>query len=396
MESVGNVLIIVENLPVPFDRRVWLEANTLKEAGYKVRVICPMGIGFEAEYEIINDIEIYRHPLPDEISSAYGYLREYFTALKWEYKLAKKIWRKDKFDIIHLCNPPDLLVLVTLKYKWINKVKVVYDQHDINPEFYIAKYDRKDVFYYLLLFFEFLTYRNADIVISTNESYKAIALRRGKKRSDEVYIVRSGPDLSKFKETEPETSYRKGKKYLVGYVGVMGEPEGIDILLQSISYIVNNLNNKDIHFILVGSGPILEEMKKLASRLAINDYLDFPGRVSDNELLSILSSCDVCVNPDRNTQFNNLSTMNKVLEYMALGKPLVQFNLLEGKRSAGNASLYAEPDNVEDFAEKILFLLNDKELAKQMGIEGLNRMTQKLSWSHQEKELLKAYKAING
>ncbi len=396
MESHGKVLIIVENLPVPFDRRVWMEATTLVQNGYQVSVICPMGKGYEKEYEMLEGVHIYRHPLPPEVSSAAGYMKEYLWALKWEMKLARKVMKERGFDIVHICNPPDLLFLVAGWFKIFHRVKVIFDQHDINPELYEVKFGRRDFFYRALRFAERLSFATADVIISTNESYKEIAVTRGKQRPENVYVVRSGPDLSRFQPQSPQDHFKKGKAYLIGYVGVMGEQEGIDLLLHSVKYLVESRNRKDVHFMLIGGGPSVESLKKLCSELGIEHWVEFTGHVSDDELLARLSSCDVCVNPDPKTPFNDKSTMNKILEYMALSKPIVQFELTEGKRSAEGASLYAEGNNVKDFAHKIEQLLDNPALREQMGKEGHYRMRNMLEWKHQIPKLLEAYASALG
>ena len=391
MRKDSKVLIVVENLPSPFDRRVWMEATTLIKAGYEVSIICPKGKGYEKSYEIIDDIHIYRHPMPPDISSVRGYLTEYATALFWEFRLAHKVWRERGFDIIHICNPPDLLFMIAGWFKFFQGVKVIFDHHDINPEMYEAKYGRKDFFYYGLRLVERLTFATADTVISTNESYRQIALSRGKKKPEDIFVVRSGPDLSRFQATAPNPIYRRDKQYLVGYVGVMGEPEGIDYLLEAVRYLVYERQIANIHFMLIGSGPMFEQLQDLARQLKVTEFVEFTGRIPDSGLLERLSSCDVCVNPDKKMPYNDKSTMNKIMEYMAMGKPIVQFDLMEGRRSAAEASVYAEGNNAVDFAEKILQLLANPELRQQMGAIGLQRMQESLEWRYQIPQLLAAY-----
>ncbi|MHC0065617.1 glycosyltransferase family 4 protein [Nostoc sp. UIC 10890] len=395
MASHGSrVLIIVENLPLPFDRRVWMEATTLIKAGYEVSIICPKGKGFEQEYEVIDQVHIYRHEMPPDISSVSGYLREYGTALFWEFRLAHRVWQERGFDIVHICNPPDLLFLVAGWFKVFKGVKVIFDHHDINLEMYEAKYGRRDIFYYGLSLVERLTFATADVVISTNESYLSVALTRGGKNPEEVFVVRSGPDLSRFQPVPPNPDYRKGRKYLVGYVGVMGEPEGIDYLLQSVRYIVYEKKRQDIHFMLIGSGPMFDKLQALSEELEVKEFVEFTGRIPDNELLARLSSCDICANPDKKMPYNDRSTMNKIMEYMAMGKPIVQFDLLEGRRSAEGASVYAKGNDVVDFADNILELLEDTERRKKMGELGRQRMEEKLEWRHQVPKLLEAYQKV--
>jgi len=386
-----HILIVVENLPVPFDRRVWQEANTLKENGADVSIICPKMKGYTKKYECINGIHIYRHPLPLEARGALGYLWEYTAAIFWEFVLSWKIFFKKRFHVIQGCNPPDLIFFVALFFK-IFGVKYVFDHHDINPELYIAKYNKKGLFYRFLMFVERLTFMTADYSIATNESYKEIAIKRGKMDPEKVTVVRSGPKLERLKLTPGNEKYKKGRKYLVGYVGVIGEQEGIDLLLESAKYIVEKRN--DVQFAIVGGGTDVEKLAKLSNEMGLSDYVDFYGRVDDSVLVDVLNTADVCVNPDKPTEMNNLSTMNKIMEYMALKKPIVQYDLKEGKISAQSASLYANNNDTKDFAEKIDWLLNNENERKKMGEFGYNRIINELSWNYEQNNLISAYKKI--
>ncbi|MBN3885175.1 MULTISPECIES: glycosyltransferase family 4 protein [unclassified Nostoc] len=389
-----KVLIIVENLPVPFDRRVWMEATTLQKAGYEVTVISPTGNGFEKDYEVIEQIHIYRHPLPPEESSVIGYLREYSWAINWQFRLAQRVWRERGFDVIHICNPPDLLFLVAGWFKLFHGIWVIFDHHDLSPEMYEAKYQRRDIFYHGLRLAERLTYATADMVISTNESHREVALKRGHMKPEKVFIVRSAPDLSRFRRMSPNPNYRRGRNYLIGYMGVMGEPEGIDYLLRMVYYIVQKKNRSDIHFMLIGSGPAAEKLKALSKELGVTEFVEFTGFKQGEELLERLSSCDVCVEPSPTSAYNENCTMNKILEYMAMGKAIVQFDLREGRRSAQEASLYAKPNDEVEFAEKILELLDFPERREKIGAEGRRRMEEILEWQYQAPKLLEAYDKI--
>ncbi|MEH2158707.1 glycosyltransferase family 4 protein [Nostoc sp.] len=389
-----KVLIIVENLPVPFDRRVWMEATTLQKAGYEVTVISPTGNGFEKDYEVIEQIHIYRHPLPPEESSVIGYLREYSWAINWQFRLAQRVWRERGFDVIHICNPPDLLFLVAGWFKLFHGIWVIFDHHDLSPEMYEAKYQRRDIFYHGLRLAERLTYATADMVISTNESHREVALKRGHMKPEKVFVVRSAPDLSRFRRMSPNPNYRRGRNYLIGYMGVMGEPEGIDYLLRMVYYIVQKKNRSDIHFMLIGSGPAAEKLKALSKELGVTEFVEFTGFKQGEELLERLSSCDVCVEPSPTSAYNENCTMNKILEYMAMGKAIVQFDLREGRRSAQEASLYAKPNDEVEFAEKILELLDFPERREKIGAEGRRRMEEILEWQYQAPKLLEAYDKI--
>ena len=399
MASTGSrarrrVLIIVENLPVPFDRRVWHEATTLRDDGYDVSVICPKAEGYEAGFEEIDGIHVFRHPLPFEAQGAMGYLLEYSAALFWEFVLSWRVLARRGFDVIHACNPPDTIFLVGAFFKLLLGKKFLFDHHDLNPELYEAKFGRRDLLYRLLLKLERWTFRTADVSIATNESYKGVALERGGMAPERVYVVRSGPALERMKILPPVASLKRGRRYLVGYVGVMGRQEGISYLLEAAKYIVHKLGREDVHFGLVGSGPELEQLKREAAELGVADYVTFIGRVSDQKLLEVLNTADVCVNPDEHNAMNDKSTMNKIMEYMALGKPIVQFDMTEGRFSAQEASLYAAPNDPVDLAEKIVGLLDDPERRERMGQFGRKRVVDELAWSHEAPKLLAAYEKL--
>ncbi len=386
-----HILIIVENLPVPFDRRVWQEANTLKEAGAKISIICPKMKGYNKSFESLNGIDIYRHPLPLEARGPLGYFFEYSVALFWEFFLSLRIFIKKRFHVIQGCNPPDLIFLIGLFYKLFG-VKYVFDHHDINPELYIAKYNKKGFFYKFMLLAERLTFKTANYSIATNESYKEIAITRGKMQIEKVYVIRSGPKLDRLTPGEGNNSYKRGRHYLVGYVGVIGEQEGLDLLLESAKYIVERRN--DIQFAIIGDGTELVKIKAIAFEIGLEDFVDFYGRVDDKTMIDILNTTDVCVNPDKPTEMNNLSTMNKIMEYMALKKPIVQFNLKEGKLSAQKASLYAENTSTEDFANKIMWLLDHEDVRIEMGNFAHKRIINELQWKHESRKLTDLYEQI--
>ncbi|GAB4039756.1 glycosyltransferase family 4 protein [Spirosoma jeollabukense] len=386
-----HILVIVENLPVPFDRRVWQEATTLREAGADVSIICPQMKGYTTPFEQLDGIDIYRHPLPVEATGALGYLVEYGTSIFWWYWYAIKIFAKKRFHVIHGCNPPDLIFTVALPFKLFG-VKYVFDHHDINPEFYLAKFGKKDFFYRLMLLFERLTFMTADFSIATNESYKEIAIRRGKMHPDNVTVVRSGPKLDRLKLGPGDAKYKKGRAYLIGYLGTISESEGIDLLLMSIQRLI--AVRQDVQVAIIGGGTGQAEMKALSEKLGLADYVDFYGRVSDELMVDILNTTDVCVNPDKPSEMNNLSTMNKIMEYMALKKPIVQFNLKEGRFSAQKASLYAIPNNLDDFANKIRYLLDHEAIRLEMGKFGYKRVLNELSWTYERGKLLGLYDRI--
>jgi glycosyltransferase involved in cell wall biosynthesis len=385
-----KILIIVENLPVPFDGRVWKEATSLRDNGYDVTVVCPRGKGYTKNYEELEGIRVYRHPAPSEGDGPAGYVWEYACALFWEALYAAWIYCRHGFDVLQGCNPPDDIFLVALPFKLLG-VKYIFDHHDANPELYFSKYGRRDFFYRAQVLLERMTYRRADVVIATNESYKRLAMTRGKKSPEDVFVVRNGPDLDICKAVAPSPSLKHGKPYLVGYVGNMSIQEGLDILLDVALYLKNQ-GRTDIHFTCVGGGPGLAGLRKMVEEKDLKDMVNFTGRISDEQLLDILSTADVCVNPDKPCEMNDISTMIKIMEYMALGKPIVQFDSTEGRFSAQESSLYSTRDNrVQDFAASIVWLLDNPDKRKRMGEFGRRRVETELAWQYSIPNLLAAY-----
>ncbi len=385
-----KVLIIVENLPVPFDTRVWKEAASLYANGYDVTVLCPRGKGFSRRHEVIDGVHIYRHPMPKEGNTPFGYMYEYGSALFWEFFYAWWIYLRRGFHVIQGCNPPDDIFLVALPFKVLG-VKYIFDHHDANPELYLSKYERKDGFYKVQVGLEKLSYRFSDVVMATNNSYRDLAISRGKMSPEDVFIVRNGPDAKSFKAVVPRPELKYGKPYLVGYVGNMSVQEGLDILLDAAVHI-KNLGRHDVHFTCIGGGPGLAELQQAVQDKDLQELLNFTGRIPDQQLLDILSTADVCVNPDKPCEMNDISTMIKIMEYMALGKPIVQFDLKEGRFSAKEASLYSDNDNqASDFATKILWLIDKPDERRRMGEFGRKRIEEELSWEYSVRYLLAAY-----
>lgn len=385
-----KVLIVVENLPVPFDSRVWKEARSLLENGYQVTVLCPKGKGHEKGYEYLDRVHIYRHPAVAEGDSPLGYILEFSCALFWEICFSWWIYFRRGFHVIQGCNPPDDIFLVALPFKVLG-VRYIFDHHDANPELYLSKYENRGALYKAQVILEKLTYRFSDVVMATNESYKGLAISRGALASEDVHVVRNGPDLDSFIAVPPMPEWKFGKTYMVGYVGTMSIQEGLDILLE-VADEIKTRGRVDVHFVCVGGGPGLAGLRRLVKERGLENSVTFTGRVPDKDLLDILSTADVCVNPDRPCEMNNISTMIKIMEYMALGKPIVQFDLKEGRFSAGDASLYADNQRmVHDFADKVLWLLDHPEERARMGEIGRKRVVEELAWQYSVKGLLAAY-----
>jgi glycosyltransferase involved in cell wall biosynthesis len=390
-----NVLIIVENLPVPFDRRVWQEATTLKEAGYGVSVICPKGKGHDLSRETIDGIHIYRHSLPFEASSSLGYLVEYSCALFWEFWLSLKVLFNHGFDVIHACNPPDLIYLVAAFYKIFFRKKFIFDQHDLNPELFELKFGRRGIFYKLLCYFERRTFRWANASIATNQTFKQIAIDRGGISPDRVWVVKSYPDLSRFKRVEPLPSLRNEFKHLIGYVGIIAAQDGVDLLVRAIAQIVS-FGRTDCGCVIIGDGPALADLKSLAHDLNVEKYINFTGYLRGEDLLAHLSSLDIGVIPDPSNPCNDKLSMNKVFEYMALGLPFVQFDLPQSRSEAGDAGLVARECSPEALAEVIVKLVDDKDARARMSAYGTERAKREFQWSNEKNALLEAYAMVTG
>ena len=384
-----GICILIENLTVPVDRRMWQEARTLAEAGYRVSVVCPKGRGFEQPYEVREGIEIYRYGLW-EASGALGYFLEYAIALVAQFRLALKAYRRTRFRIVHAANPPDTMFLVALLFRLVG-VRFIFDHHDLNPELYEAKFGRRGLFYHLVCLAEWLTYRTATVSIATNESYREVALTRGGKQPDSAFVVRSCPDLEKIRIGQPTPELKNGRPLLVVYVGVMAPQDGLDLLLESIRFIVHDEGRDDVSFVLIGRGPETPALEAWAREKGIDSFVKFTGRVPDAEMWAYLSTADFGVAPDPKNAMNDKSTMNKILEYMAFGLPVVLYDLTEGRRSADDAALYARPNDPKDFARQMLTLLDSEELRQRLGARARKRIEESLNWDIEKQELLKAY-----
>ncbi|WP_410595912.1 glycosyltransferase family 4 protein [Amycolatopsis sp. lyj-23] len=385
----GKALILVENLSVPFDRRVWQESTTLRDAGWEVHVICPQGTKRDTEAEaVVDGVHIHRYPLQAATGGPAGYLQEYGSALWHTLRLARKV---GPVDVVHACNPPDLLYLVA-KYLKRSGAKFIFDQHDLCPELYLSRFDRgQDLLYRGVCALERATYRAADVVISTNESYKQVARIRGGKRPEDVFVVRSAPVVERFHEVPAEPELKKGKPYLLAYLGVMGPQDGVDYALRALAKLRDEVGRTDWHAVFVGSGDAFDDMVALSAKLGLANQVEFTGRISDEDLVRYLSTADVCLSPDPLNPLNDVSTMNKVMEYMAMSKPIVSFELREARVSAGEAAVYAPANDESAFAKLVAQLLDDPEERIRMGKLGQARVAGPLSWENSAKALLAAY-----
>jgi glycosyltransferase involved in cell wall biosynthesis len=389
LASPGKTLILVENLSVPFDRRVWQEARSLREAGYGVTIVCPQGRERDSERHVVLDgIDIHRYPLRTANGGAVSYAREYGSAF---YRTASLVWRLDRqarFDVVHACNPPDGLLLTALPLRR-RGVAFVFDHHDLVPELYISRFGREGPLHRGTLAAERVAFRLADVVLSTNESYRRVALTRGRKCAEDVFVVRSAPSADRFRTVAAEPSLRRGKRHLLAYLGVMGPQDGVDHALRALAELKKQRD--DWYGVFIGSGDVFDEMTMLAAELELGDCVEFTGRVPDEDLVRILCTSDICLSPDPMNPLNDVSTMNKIIEYMALSRPIVSYDLAEARVSAGDAALYAAPNDVEDFARCIARLLDSPSEREQMGKAGRLRFEQEISWQRSEDQLLAAY-----
>lgn len=386
-----SVCIVVENLPVPSDRRVWKEACALRDAGYSVSVVCPKGKTREmASHENLDGIEIYRHR-NWEASQISGYLFEYTWALAAEFYLTLKVFARTRFRILQACNPPDTIFLIALLLRPFG-VRFIFDHHDLSPELFHSRFG-KGPFYWLTRWLEFLSLRVSKVSIATNESFKEIAVQRGGKRPEDVFVVRNCPDLKTLRRQPDSKHLSFGKRFLVLYVGFMGPQDGLQLLIKAVDHIVKQQGRQDAHFLLVGGGTELPMLRDLAAKLGIESFVTFTGQVPYGEVANYLSQADIGVAPDPKTPMNDKSTMIKILEYMACGLPVVLFDLNEGRRIAAAAALYASPNDPVDFAHQIVRLLDSQDLRKELGECGRKRIEQQLNWDIEKRILLDAYQA---
>lgn len=390
-----RVLILVQNLPVPFDRRVWQEAQALDAAGYEVHIICPRTRDYPGRRDRLSGIHIYRYSPGPEARRAAAYFVEYAIAISAQLRLALGIRLRHRIDVVHICNPPDLLFLAALPLV-ASGARLIYDHHDATPEMMMAKGRRPGNWLVrAMTLFERLTYRFCHVSIETNDSFRDIALKRGGMLPENVFVVRSAPRIQRFANAVPNDEWRRGRKHLVGYVGIMGLQDGVDYLIDAANMIIRDWSRDDVQFVLVGDGPECSRLRARVDSLGLGGNVEFTGLVtSDEELGAVLSTADVCVCPDGANGLNDISTLNKVMEYMALRKPIVQFDLHEGRVSAGEASLYAVRNDVSSLAEGIVRLVNDAELRSQLGAVGHQRLLSTLSWEQQVPRLLAAYERV--
>jgi glycosyltransferase involved in cell wall biosynthesis len=393
-QPLPRVLMLLENYPYPQDGRVRHEAVALVEAAYQVTVICPAAKG-QPHHEAIAGVQVYRFPSPPTATGIWGYVLEYGFAMAMMLILSVVVALREGFDIIHAHNPPDTLALIAAFYKLFG-IQFVYDQHDLCPEMYDARFDGqgKAIVARALLFFERLSYRTADHVVVTNESYRAMAMERGHVPVERITIVRNGPDPTRFRLGPPDLELRQKAAILIGYVGVIGLQDGVGGLLRSLAHLTYELNRRDFYCVIMGDGDALARSKALATELNLKPFVEFTGWVSGDKLIRYLSTIDIGVEPAPNNPYINRSTMIKLMEYLAMAKPIVAYDLTEHRVTAQEAALYALPGDESDFARRIANLMDDAERREQMGTFGRKRVEDELAWSYQQQHLLRLYQRL--
>jgi glycosyltransferase involved in cell wall biosynthesis len=389
-----RVLIIVQNLPVPFDRRVWLECQALVSAGYRVAVVCPKGSGDPA-YEVVDTVELYKYRPYAPGGSKLGFVAEYaysFLATAW---LTIKARRSGRFAVIQACNPPDIFWPIAVAFRAVEGTRFVFDHHDLCPELYKSRFPSGPRLpYKMLRGLERRTHRAADHVISTNESYRDIAIMRSDKTATDVTVVRTGPDPQRLRRGPSDPAQRRGRRFLAAYIGVMGPQDGVDNVVRAADILVHQLRRDDIAFTLIGSGDCFDELVALRDELDLARYVEFTGRAPDELVTRVLSTADVGLSPDPKNALNDLSTMNKSMEYMAFELPVVAFDLWETRVSAGDAAVYVKPNDVREYAEAIADLMDDESTRARMGSLGRARVEEELAWCHQERAYLSVYQRL--
>jgi glycosyltransferase involved in cell wall biosynthesis len=388
----GRVLIISENAPVPADRRVWNISRTLTAAGWQVVIACAQGPDRDdAPYEVLEGIEIHRYPLRPA-GSTLGYAREYGQALWRLRKLVRRLASERRFDVVHACNPPDLLLLAARSLRR-QGTRFIFDHHDLVPELYRSRFARgEDLGYRATLRAERVAYRMADVSLATNGSYARVAVERGGMDPEDVFVVRNGPDLTRFRPVPADPAWRRGRAHLISYLGIMGPQDGVDHALHALAAL-RRLRD-DWHAVFVGDGDALPAMRALADELALGDHVEFAGWRGDDDIRLILSSSDVCLAPDPPSPLNDVSTMIKIPEYMALGRAVASYALPESRVSAGDSALYAAPGDPDSLGRCVAELLDDPARRERMGAMARERIETELSWQHSEGALLAAYARV--
>jgi len=390
----SHVLFVVENNQVPQDTRVWLEAKALEGNGFDVSVICPDIRKEKESHKILDNIEIFQYISFFEGSTVFGLLLEYLLSSFFIFLYAIKIYLRKPFHTVHLANPPDFLIVIFFFFKLLG-VEIVFDHHDLCPELFIEKFGKRSYIYKMVLFFERLSYKFANVIITTNNSVKRVGIERDNTDEKNIFVVRNGPDLSVVHPYSIKKDFRNGRKYLIGYVGKIDEQDCLSKLVNSIEYMVNNRDFTDFRVLIIGDGTECKKIEEMVRYEKLGEYFIFYGSEYNKEkLFTLLSSVDVCVEPRKESEISSKSTSIKIMEYMALGKPIVQYKSVEGKYSAQKSSLYIESNDERAFGDAIIYLLNNEKKRKEMGKYGMKRVRKFLHWDIQKNPLLNIYREV--
>lgn len=394
-----RVLIIVQNLPVPLDRRVWLECQALIGRGYNVSVICPKGPRDPA-YEHLAGVHIYKYRPAPQAAGLVGFAWEFAYSWLRTAWLSMRVWRRGGFDVIQACNPPDTYWLLGRLWR-LRGVKFVFDQHDLNPELFISRFGEprngglRALEYWGLTWLEAQTYRAADRVISTNDSYRNVAITRGRREPGTVAVVRSGPDTTQMRPIYPEHPYEPGVVGLV-YIGIMGPQDGVDQALLVLDELVHRRGRTHVHATFLGFGDCLEDLKEQCTSLGLDEFATFTGRVDRDQMAEYLSRAHIGLGPDLKTPLNDVSTMNKTMEYMAYALPSVAFDLIETRVSGGDCVLYVPSGDIGRFADAVESLVDDSAMRLKMGREARLRVVERLDWRPQSENYVSVFNALLG
>lgn len=378
-----HVLIIVQNLPVPLDRRVWLECQALVASGYDVSVICPKGPG-DPTRQLIDGVHIYKYAPPPQADGLLSYAFEFIYCWLRTAMLSLVVSARRPVKVIQACNPPDTYWLLALLWRLVG-VRFLFDHHDLNPELYLSRFGQPSsvkgkALYRGLLWLERMTFLAADRVTSTNESYRQVAIKRGGLAPELVTVVRSGPDTRAMRPLRPPTTTKQTKELV--YLGIMGPQDGVDQLLHVMDEL-RRRGRRDVHATLMGFGDCLDDLRSQCTEMGLDSLVTFTGRVDRDQIATYLSAADIGLGPDLKTPLNDLSTMNKTMEYMAYCLPSVAFDLVETRVSGGDTVLYVPSGDIPAFADAVERLLDDPTLRVEMGLRARRRVASELDWRPQ-------------
>ena len=394
--------MLLQNNAYADDVRVVQEAESLAKAGYSVAVIAPRSRDRLAEsaerglHDTASSVRVYSYPPPRSGRGLLGYAWEYGYSATAMLLLSAAIFVRRGFDIVHAHNPPDILVAIAMVYRLLGRCRFVFDHHDLSPELYAARFGRPPAGWLqaALLMAERASCRRADLVIATNDSYRKVQIERCGVDPSRVVVVRNGPDVSRWPAPPTGDSPSSGEPLQILYVGRIGRADGVDYLVRALKILCLDRGRSDVRCTIVGSGDALLENQALCSRLGLDDRVRFTGWLSGERVRSHLTAAAVCVEPAPSNAYNDRSTTIKLMEYMAAAKPIVAFDLPEHRVTAGDAALYAKPNDETELASNIEMLIDDSARRAALGCNGRVRVEEDLAWSCQADKLRRAYAGL--